>query len=87
MAGGDEEAYQKLNHYLRLSENVSSSWLCRQRPAHKMANQIMIAGTMTGMTEMLVYADKAGLELPQVIETLSGGSAANWSLANYSPVF
>ena len=52
-----------------------------------MANQIMIAGTMTGMTEMLVYADKAGLELPQVIETLSGGSAANWSLANYSPVF
>ena len=50
-----------------------------------MANQIMIAGTMTGMTEMLVYADKAGLELPQVIETLSGGSAANWSLANYSP--
>ena len=51
----------------------------------KMANQIMIAGTMTGMTEMLVYADKAGLELPQVIETLSGGSAANWSLANYSP--
>ncbi len=45
----------------------------------------MIAGTMTGMTEMLVYADKAGLELPQVIETLSGGSAANWSLANYSP--
>ncbi len=50
-----------------------------------MANQIMIAGTMTGMTEMLVYANQAGLDLPRVIETLSGGGAANWSMTNYSP--
>src|SRR5699024_80765 len=32
----------------------------------KMANQIMIAGTMTGMTEMLVYAQRAGLDLAEV---------------------
>ena len=51
----------------------------------KMANQIMIAGTMTGMTEMLVYAKKAGLDVQKVFETVSGGSAANWSLANYAP--
>ena len=29
----------------------------------KMANQIMIAGTMTGMSEMLVYGKAAGLDL------------------------
>ena len=51
----------------------------------KMANQIMIAGTMTGMTEMLVYGKAAGLDLPKVIETVGGGSAANWSLTNYAP--
>ena len=45
----------------------------------------MIAGTMTGMTEMLVYAQKANLDLEKVIATLSGGSAANWSLSNYAP--
>ena len=28
---------------------------------------------------------KNGLDLKKVIETLSGGSAANWSLSNYSP--
>lgn len=51
----------------------------------KMANQIMIAGTMTGLSECLVYADQAGLDLEKVLATLAGGSAANWSLANYGP--
>lgn len=51
----------------------------------KMANQIMIAGTMTGMTELLVYARAANLNLEKVIDTVGGGSAANWSLANYAP--
>ena len=40
---------------------------------------------MTGMTEMLVYAKATGLELEKVLETLSGGAAANWSMSNYSP--
>lgn len=51
----------------------------------KAANQIMIAGTMTGMTEMLVYAKQAGLDLNEVIKTVGGGAAANWSLSNYGP--
>ena len=51
----------------------------------KLANQIMIAGTMLGMSETLVFAEKAGLDGQAVIDTLSGGSAANWSLQNYGP--
>jgi 3-hydroxyisobutyrate dehydrogenase len=51
----------------------------------KMANQIMIAGTMTGLTEMLVYAKAAGLDLQQVINTVGGGAGANWSMSNYGP--
>lgn len=51
----------------------------------KMANQIMIAGTMTGLTEMLVYAQAAKLDLPTVLETLSSGGADNWSMDNYVP--
>ncbi|KRK74057.1 NAD(P)-dependent oxidoreductase [Lacticaseibacillus nasuensis] len=51
----------------------------------KMANQIMIAGTMTGLTEMLVYAKAAGLDLTQVIATVSGGAGDNWSMRNYGP--
>ena len=51
----------------------------------KMANQIMIAGTMTGMSEMLVYGKAAGLDLDEVIETVSSGAGENWSLSNYGP--
>lgn len=51
----------------------------------KMANQIMIAGTMTGLTEMLVYARATGLALNDVLATVGAGSAANWSLDNYGP--
>lgn len=51
----------------------------------KMANQIMIAGTMTGMCEMLVYAKAAGLDLAQICETLQSGAAENFSLGSYGP--
>ncbi len=51
----------------------------------KMANQIMIAGTMTGMTEALVYAKAAGLDLRQTIHTLQGGAAENFSMGSYGP--
>lgn len=51
----------------------------------KMANQIMIADTMTGMTEMLVYAKAAGLDLKQVCQTLQSGAAENFSLGSYGP--
>lgn len=51
----------------------------------KMANQIMIAGTMTGMTEMLVYAKAANLNLKQICQTLQSGAAENFSLGSYGP--
>ncbi len=51
----------------------------------KMANQIMIAGTMTGMTEAFVYAKAAGLDLQQVMNTLQSGAAENFSLGSYGP--
>lgn len=51
----------------------------------KMANQIMIAGTMTGMTEMLVYAKAANLDLKQICNTLQSGAAENFSLGSYGP--
>lgn len=86
MAGGEEAVFQQLQPIL---ENFATT-LTYQGPAGsgqhtKMANQIMIAGTMTGMTELLVYAQKAGLDLEKVLKTVGGGSAANWSLTNYAP--
>lgn len=86
MVGGEEAVYEKV---LPLFEKMGQSYTLHGSAGKgqhtKMANQIMIAGTMTGMTEMLVYADKTGLSLQKVMDTLAGGAAANWSMSNYGP--
>ena len=51
----------------------------------KLANQIVIAGTMTGMCEALAFAKSCGLDLNVLLEAVGGGSANTWSLANYGP--
>ncbi|WP_277903661.1 NAD(P)-dependent oxidoreductase [Enterococcus lactis] len=85
MVGGEESVYdQVLPLFKEFGTTFTLHGSAGKGQHTKMANQIMIAGTMTGMTEMLVYAQKNGLDLEKVIETLSGGSAANWSLSNYS---
>ena len=85
MVGGEKSVYdQVLPLFKEFGTTFTLHGSAGKGQHTKMANQIMIAGTMTGMTEMLVYAQKNGLDLEKVIETLSGGSAANWSLSNYS---
>jgi 3-hydroxyisobutyrate dehydrogenase len=51
----------------------------------KMCNQIMIAGSMSGMCESLLYGHKAGLDLDAMVETIRGGAAACWGLDNLAP--
>ncbi|OQO70884.1 oxidoreductase [Enterococcus villorum] len=86
MVGGEKNTYEKVLPLFRVFGSTFTLHGTAGKGQHaKMANQIMIAGTMTGMTEMLAYASKANLDMEKVIATLSGGSAANWSLSNYSP--
>ncbi|WP_125547467.1 NAD(P)-dependent oxidoreductase [Levilactobacillus lindianensis] len=86
MVGGDKAAYdQVLPVFNQVGQRVAYFGDAGKGQHTKMANQIMIAGTMTGMTEMLVYAKAAGLDLPAVLETLASGSADNWSMDNYAP--
>lgn len=51
----------------------------------KMCNQIVIAGTMIGMCESLLYGYKAGLSLEAMVDCIRGGAAACWSLDNLAP--
>ncbi|MFD1548837.1 NAD(P)-dependent oxidoreductase [Levilactobacillus fuyuanensis] len=86
MVGGDQAAYDRvLPVFQQVGQRVNYFGGAGKGQHTKMANQIMIAGTMTGLTEMLVYAKAAELDLPQVLETLSSGGADNWSMDNYVP--
>jgi len=51
----------------------------------KLCNQIVIAGTMIGVCESLLYGYKAGLQLDRMLESIRGGAAACWTLDNLAP--
>ena len=86
MVGGTEETLEKVYPVLDcFSKTITLQGTAGAAQHTKMANQIMIAGTMTGLTEMLVYAKAAGLDMDKVLQTVGAGSAANWSLSNYGP--
>lgn len=86
MVGGNQTTYDKVEPLLEaVGQSVHLFGDSGKGQHTKMANQIMIAGTMTGTVEMMVYAEHAGLNMTDVIATLSSGGAANWSMANYAP--
>lgn len=86
MVGGDQATYDQVVPLFEImGKSYSLQGAAGSGQHTKMANQIMIAGTMTGMTEMLVYAKAANLDVPKVLETLGGGAAQNWSMTNYAP--
>lgn len=51
----------------------------------KMVNQILIATTMIGVCEGLLYARKAGLDAEKVIRSVGAGAAGSWSINNLGP--
>ena len=51
----------------------------------KMCNQIVIAGSMIGVCESLLYATRAGLDPQAMLGAISKGAAGCWSLENLAP--
>ena len=48
----------------------------------KMVNQICITGILQGLSEALMLAQKADLDISQVVDTLKHGAAGSWQMAN-----
>jgi len=48
----------------------------------KMVNQICIAGLLQGLAEGVAFAQKAGLDVDEVVETISKGAAGSWQMEN-----
>lgn len=86
MVGGQAKVLEDVRPILEtFSESIILHGLNGSGQHAKVVNQIMVAATMLGMAELLVYAKAAGLSFDKVISTLGGGAASNWSLANYGP--
>lgn len=86
MVGGDAEAVAAVQPLFEcLGKSIVHLGPAGAGQHAKMCNQIVIAGTMVGMCESLVYGHKAGLDLATMLSAIRGGAAGCWSLENYAP--
>jgi len=86
MAGGDKEAYDKILPFFQLmGKNIAYMGKAGAGQHTKMSNQILIASTMIGVVESLLYAYKAGNDLEEVINVIGKGAAGCWSINNLGP--
>ena len=83
MVGGDEEAYKTvlltMSCYTKFSKLMGPSG---SGQLTKMVNQICIAGLVQGLAEGIHFANKAELNIQDVIEVISKGAAQSWQMEN-----
>ncbi|MFX1354787.1 MAG: NAD-binding protein, partial [Promethearchaeota archaeon] len=83
MAGGDKNTYEKVLPFFKLmGKNIAYMGNAGAGQHTKMSNQILIATTMIGVVESLLYAYKAGNDLNEVIDVIGKGAAGCWSINN-----
>ena len=86
LAGGrreDYEACRPLFEAMGTNINYQGEAGCGQHA--KLANQIMIAGTLSGVCEAITYAKAKGLDLPTVLRSVSTGAAGSKQLDLFGP--
>jgi 3-hydroxyisobutyrate dehydrogenase len=83
MVGGEAAAFERakpvIAHYARMMNLIGPAGAGQLA---KMVNQICIAGVVQGLAEGLHLAQKSGLDIPKVMETISKGAAQSWQMEN-----
>jgi len=83
MVGGDQAVFERaqpvITHYARMVKLIGSAG---SGQLTKMVNQICIAGLVQGLSEGIHFAQKAGLDIPAVMEAISKGAAGSWQMDN-----
>ncbi|MCV2870788.1 NAD(P)-dependent oxidoreductase [Defluviimonas sp. WL0050] len=83
MCGGDQASYDRAEPVI-----AAYSRICRRLgdtgagQLAKMVNQICIAGLVQGLSEGLHFAEKAGLDIEELVEVISQGAAGSWQMVN-----
>lgn len=83
MVGGGEEALERarpvLDTYAKSVTRMGDSGMGQLAKA---VNQICIAGVLQGLSEGLYFAERAGLDIETLIESISKGAAGSWQMVN-----
>ncbi|AZL86453.1 NAD(P)-dependent oxidoreductase [Aliivibrio salmonicida] len=83
MCGGDEHTFATAKPVIQsFAKSVTLLGKNGQGQRCKMANQICIAGVLKGLSEALILAEKANLDIDLVVDTLKHGAAGSWQMEN-----
>lgn len=86
MIGGDADDVAACRHlFERMGKQIVHHGPAGSGQHAKMVNQILVAATMMGVCEGLLYAKAAGLDAHKVIESVSSGAAGSWAISNLGP--
>lgn len=86
MVGGDAAAVARVRPLLELmGKNIVHEGPAGSGQHTKLCNQIVIAGTIIGVCESLLYGRRADLDLELMLQSISGGAASCWTLTNLAP--
>ena len=81
MVGGDEDIFDRVQPLLAvLGKHIAFMGAAGSGQHTKMCNQILIAGTMIGVVESLLYAQRTGLDPDAVIDVIGRGAASSWAI-------
>ena len=83
MVGGDIEAFEKAEPVMKCyAKKIKLIGGSGSGQLAKMVNQICIAGTVQGLAEALNFGVAVGLNIEDVIDTISKGAAQSWQMEN-----
>lgn len=86
LVGGDEADFEAcLPVFRAMGTNINYQGKAGSGQHCKLANQIMIAGALSGVCEALSYAKEKGLDLDVVLRSLSSGAAGSRQLDSLGP--
>jgi 3-hydroxyisobutyrate dehydrogenase len=86
MIGGDKDVVEHLNPLFQLMGKNNNYMGAAGAGQHtKMCNQVLLANTMNGVVESILYGYKAGLNLEKVISAIGSGAAGGWAINNLGP--
>lgn len=86
LVGGTQEDYESCRPLFEaMGTNINYQGGPGSGQHCKLANQIMIAGTLSGVCEALTYAKAKGLDLSTVLKSVSTGAAGSRQLDMFGP--
>lgn len=86
MCGGEKAHFETVAEVMRsYSKLVQLMGPAGAGQSTKLTNQIVIASSMIGVCEGLIFGYKSGLNLEEVLQVIGGGAASSFSLNAYTP--